>query len=143
MTMARPRVAQLVVALWLASAVTLLGWQARQLGATPPEEPVAESVRRCQQFLGPGDVLGVVYLDSAPGQFLLAYRLAYRLYPAEVTTEPYLTIDEVPIVLQRMRERRPTYLLLLGAEDITVPDATLVDRPAPEARLFRMPTRTR
>ena len=130
-------VARLVVGLWIASAVTLLVGQARQIGMAAPEEPVTDVIIRCQRLLAPNDVLAVVYSDTDPEQLLLAYRLAYRLYPA-VTTEPYLTADGVGIALARARRQHPTYLLLLGAEGLEPEATALVARVAPKARLFRV-----
>ena len=130
-------VARLVVGLWIASALSLLAWQARQIGMAPPEDPAGAAVLRCQRLLAPNDALAAVYSDTDPEQLLLAYRLTYTLYPA-VTTEPYLTADGVGIALERARKRHPTHLLLLGAEG-TEPEATgPFERVAPNARLFRV-----
>jgi hypothetical protein len=133
----RSLLVRLVLALWLGSAVTLLVSQAAQLAAPRPEEPVADVVGRCRSLLGPGQVLGVVYADSDAAQYLVAYRLAERLYPA-VTTEPYLTADGATAAVESVRRRGPSYLLVLGAVDVEPAGGRRLEPLVPGGQLFRL-----
>jgi hypothetical protein len=134
---ARALLARMVLALWLVSAVTLLVSQGVQLAAARPEEPVANVVARCRSLLGPGETLGVVYFDADASQYLVAYRLAERLYPA-VTTEPYLTADGASAAVEKARARGPSYLLVLGAPGVEPAGGRRLEPPAPDGQLFRL-----
>jgi hypothetical protein len=136
----RSLLARLVLALWLGSAVTLLVSQAAQLAAPLPEEPVADVVGRCRGLLGPGQILGVVYSDTDAAQYLVAYRLAERLYPA-VTTEPYLTADGAAAAVETVRRRGPSHLLVLGAVEVEPAGCRRLLPVVPGGQLFRVEAR--
>ena len=95
---------------------------------------------RCRGLLDSVQVLGVVYFDADAAQYLVAYRLAERLYPA-VITEPYLTADGAAAAVEKVRRRGPSYLLVLGAPGVEPAGGRRLEPPVADAQLFRLEDR--
>ena len=141
-----------VLALWLASALSLAVQQWREAGKPRPFGPEVPEENReaalavidgCLRRVGADDTLAIAFSVSEGRHQFLAFRLAYTLYPTRVANEAYDDGDDVEQAVAKLRTRHPDFLLILGREDVTPSDATLEARLAPQARLFRVMPRER
>ena len=92
----------------------------------------------CLRFVGPSDVLAILYTepDSAPdlSTTLIAYRLAYLAYPTRIEAA-LIGPEGIPATLEHL-PRKPEWVLLLGRQS-SVPGYEEAARFSPSDLLLR------
>ena len=92
----------------------------------------------CLRFIGPSDVVAILYSDANPAQdvspVFILYRLSYRAYPTRFEAAA-IGDESIPTALAHL-PRKPNWVLLLGPQT-NVPGYEETARFSPNDRLLR------
>ena len=104
----------------------------------PGSDQESSIVDGCIRYLGPTDVLAVLYSEPNPtpavSPLFILYRLAYRTYPSQIETSTIVG-EDIPAALAHL-PRKPGWVLLLG-HPAGVPGYAEISRFTPNDVLLR------